>query len=83
MPVSAAQSYVLTFTQAPAQEFADSPVRVQAVLPWFLRTTWWDGSEFDPGQLPDNAVMTPQDAAADHRRAIQWSTTRQRPAGPL
>jgi uncharacterized protein len=68
MPVSAAQSaaksYVLTFTQALAQEFADSPVRVQAVLPGFLRTTWWDGSGFDLGQLPDTMVMTPEDAAA-------------------
>ncbi len=44
MPVSAAQSATksdaLTFTQALAQEFADSPVRVQAVLLGFLSTGW-------------------------------------------
>lgn len=61
---SAAQSYVLTFTQALAQEFADSPARVRAVLPGSLRTAWWDGSAFDLGQVADNMIMTPEDAAA-------------------
>lgn len=60
---SASKSYVLTFTQGLAQELADTPVRVQAVLPGFLSTSWWDGSGFDLGQVPDSMVATPETTA--------------------
>ncbi|MDX3071158.1 SDR family NAD(P)-dependent oxidoreductase [Streptomyces sp. NPDC088354] len=59
----AAKAYVIAFTQALAQEFADSPVRVQVVVPGALETTIWDGSGIELHQLPKEAVMSPRDAA--------------------
>ncbi|MFD7184219.1 SDR family NAD(P)-dependent oxidoreductase [Streptomyces sp. NPDC059904] len=67
LPVSAAYSgtkaYVLAFTQGLAQEFADSAVRVQVVLPGALETALWDGSGIELDELPKEMVMSPQDAA--------------------
>ncbi|WP_316749962.1 SDR family NAD(P)-dependent oxidoreductase [Streptomyces herbicida] len=67
LPVSAAYSgtkaYVLAFTQGLAQEFADSAVRVQVVLPGALETALWNGSGVELDQLPKEMVMSPQDAA--------------------
>lgn len=57
---SATKSYVLTFTQALAQEFADTQARVQAVVPGVLRTAWWDGSDLERSQLPDDWIMAPK-----------------------
>ncbi|MFF3563709.1 SDR family NAD(P)-dependent oxidoreductase [Streptomyces sp. NPDC002574] len=59
----AAKAYVIAFTQALAQEFADSPVRVQVVVPGALETAIWDGSGIELHQLPKEAVMSPRDAA--------------------
>ncbi|WP_426245827.1 SDR family NAD(P)-dependent oxidoreductase [Nocardioides sp. LHG3406-4] len=68
MPISAAysatKSYVITFTQGLAQEFADSPVQVQAVLPGGLATGFWNGSGLELDQLPSEIIMAPADAAA-------------------
>lgn len=67
MPISAVysatKSYVLAFTQGLAGEFADSPVRIQAVLPGGLRTTMWDGSGLEIDQLPPSMIMSARDAA--------------------
>jgi short-subunit dehydrogenase len=66
LPVSAVysgtKSYVLTFTQALQQELAESPVRVQAVLPGAVRTDLWDGSGVDLATFPDEIVMNVDDA---------------------
>jgi short-subunit dehydrogenase len=59
---SGTKSYVLTFTQALQQELAESPVRVQAVLPGAVRTELWDGSGIDLAALPDEAIMSVDDA---------------------
>ncbi|MFB7289280.1 SDR family NAD(P)-dependent oxidoreductase [Actinacidiphila glaucinigra] len=57
------KAYVIAFTQALAQEFAGSGVRVQVVMPGALETAIWDGSGIELDQLPKEAVMTPLDAA--------------------
>ncbi|MCZ4509525.1 SDR family oxidoreductase [Streptomyces sp. ActVer] len=66
LPVSAVysgtKSFVLTFTQALQQELAESPVRVQAVLPGAVRTELWDGSGVDLATFPDEIVMNVDDA---------------------
>jgi short-subunit dehydrogenase len=66
MPFSAVysgtKSYVLTFTQALQQELAESPVTVQAVLPGAVRTELWDGSGVDLEALPDESIMSVDDA---------------------
>ncbi|SNT51760.1 SDR family NAD(P)-dependent oxidoreductase [Actinacidiphila glaucinigra] len=57
------KAYVIAFTQALAQEFAGSGVRVQVVMPGALETAIWDGSGIELDQLPKEAVMAPRDAA--------------------
>ncbi|MDQ0760271.1 SDR family NAD(P)-dependent oxidoreductase [Streptomyces canus] len=59
---SGTKSYVLTFTQALQQELAESPVTVQAVLPCAVRTELWDGSGIELAALPDESVMSVDDA---------------------
>lgn len=59
---SGTKSYVLTFTQALQQELAQSPVTVQAVLPGAVRTELWDGSGIDLAALPDESIMSVDDA---------------------
>ncbi|MFJ9151648.1 SDR family NAD(P)-dependent oxidoreductase [Streptomyces sp. NPDC102270] len=59
---SGTKSYVLTFTQALQQELADSPVTVQTVLPGAVRTELWDGSGIELAALPDEAIMSVDDA---------------------
>ncbi|WP_446039076.1 SDR family NAD(P)-dependent oxidoreductase [Streptomyces sp. SID1121] len=60
---SATKAYVLAFTQGIAQEFADSNVTVQVVLPGGLRTDFWNGSGIELDQLPAGSVMEPEIAA--------------------
>ncbi|WP_030505238.1 SDR family NAD(P)-dependent oxidoreductase [Microbispora rosea] len=60
---SGTKAYVIAFTQALAQEFAGSGVRVQVVVPGALETAIWDGSGIELDQLPKEAVMAPHDAA--------------------
>ncbi|MFF7677681.1 SDR family NAD(P)-dependent oxidoreductase [Actinacidiphila glaucinigra] len=60
---SGSKAYVIAFTQALAQEFAGSGVRVQVVVPGALETAIWDGSGIELDQLPKEAVMAPLDAA--------------------
>ncbi len=68
MPVSAAYSatkgYVLTLSQALAEEFAGTPLRVQAVVPGVMRTAWWEGSGLERSQFPESIIMAPEDVAA-------------------
>ncbi|MEU9381183.1 SDR family NAD(P)-dependent oxidoreductase [Streptomyces sp. NPDC048279] len=60
---SGTKAYVIAFTQALAQEFAGSGVRVQVVVPGALETAIWAGSGIELDQLPKEAVMAPHDAA--------------------
>ncbi|UUU36289.1 hypothetical protein JIX56_44325 [Streptomyces sp. CA-210063] len=53
---------MLTFTQALQQELAESPITVQAVLPGAVRTELWDGSGVDLEALPDESIMSVDDA---------------------
>lgn len=67
LPVGAAyggaKAYVLTFSQALAQEFSGTAVRVHVVVPGALRTAIWDGSGIELGDLPGEAVMSVEEAA--------------------
>lgn len=66
LPVSAVysgtKSYVLTFTQALQQELAESPVKVQVVLPGAVRTEFWDDSGLDLAAFPNEWIMSADDA---------------------
>ncbi|WP_028798817.1 SDR family NAD(P)-dependent oxidoreductase [Streptomyces sp. 142MFCol3.1] len=57
------KAYVIAFTQALAQEFAGSGVRVQVVVPGALETAIWNGSGVERDQLPSEVVMAPLVAA--------------------
>ncbi|MGW2056821.1 SDR family NAD(P)-dependent oxidoreductase [Streptomyces sp. NPDC001840] len=59
---SATKSYVLTFSQALQQELADTGIRVQAFLPGAVRTEFWDGSGVELVAIPDELVMSVDDA---------------------
>ncbi|WP_431946105.1 SDR family NAD(P)-dependent oxidoreductase [Actinacidiphila sp. bgisy167] len=60
---SGTKAYVIAFSQALAQEFAGSGVRVQVLVPGALETAIWDGSGIELDQVPKEAVMAPRDAA--------------------
>ena len=66
MPVSAVysatKSYVLAFTQSLQLQLADTGIRVQAVLPGAVRTDFWGGSGIELSDLPDEMVMSVEDA---------------------
>ncbi|GGJ92242.1 oxidoreductase [Streptomyces camponoticapitis] len=66
LPVSAVYSgtkaYVVSFSQALRQEFADTGVRVQTFMPGATRTKFWDGSGLELSALPDRAIMSLDDA---------------------
>jgi short-subunit dehydrogenase len=59
---SATKSYVLSFTRALQQELAGSNIRVQAVLPGAVRTEIWSGSGVELSALPDEWIMSVDDA---------------------
>uniref|UniRef100_UPI0006250A8D SDR family NAD(P)-dependent oxidoreductase n=1 Tax=Streptomyces odonnellii TaxID=1417980 RepID=UPI0006250A8D len=59
---SATKSYVLTFTQALQQKLADTGIRVQAFLSGAVRTEFWDGSGVELAAIPDELVMSVDDA---------------------
>ncbi|GAB3960338.1 SDR family NAD(P)-dependent oxidoreductase [Micromonospora vulcania] len=66
LPVSAVYSgtkaYVVALTQALQQELADTDIRVQAVFPGAVRTEIWDGSGIEVSMLPQESVMSVDDA---------------------
>ncbi|HEV7713114.1 MAG TPA: SDR family oxidoreductase [Asanoa sp.] len=66
LPVSAVysgtKSYVVAFTQALQQELADTEIRVQAVFPGAVRTEFWDGSGIEVSAMPEEWVMSADDA---------------------
>jgi NADP-dependent 3-hydroxy acid dehydrogenase YdfG len=60
---SAAKFGLRGFAQALRAECAASSVRVTLINPGMVRTAWFDGLDFAPGEEPDNAIE-PADVAA-------------------
>ena len=58
---SATKAWVLSFTRGLQEEFADSSVRIQAVLPAATATEIWSHSGFTVNDLPEGSVMTTDD----------------------
>ncbi|MFN1130577.1 SDR family NAD(P)-dependent oxidoreductase [Lelliottia nimipressuralis] len=55
---SATKAWVLNFTRGLQEEFADSGVRIQAVLPAATATEIWEISGVSMNDLPEGSVMT-------------------------
>ena len=58
---SATKAWVLSFTRGLQEEFADSSVRIQAVLPAATATEIWSHSGVTVDDLPEGSVMTTDD----------------------
>ncbi|TCB89974.1 SDR family NAD(P)-dependent oxidoreductase [Enterobacter wuhouensis] len=58
---SATKAWVLSFTRGLQEEFADSSVRIQAVLPAATATEIWSHSGVTVNDLPEGSVMTTDD----------------------
>lgn len=58
---SATKAWVVNFTRGLQDEFADSNVRIQAVLPAATATEIWDLSGVAPATLPEGSVMSAED----------------------
>ena len=58
---SASKAWVLSFTRALQEEFADSGLRIQAVLPAATATDLWPTSGVALDALPAGSVMTTED----------------------
>lgn len=61
LPGSASKAWVLSFTRALQEEFADSGLRIQAVLPAATATDLWPTSGVALDALPAGSVMTTED----------------------
>src|SRR4051794_15727371 len=59
---TASKAYTLTFTQVLAAELADTPIRIQAVLPGAVGTELWDKSGLPLAHLDPEIVMSIDDA---------------------
>jgi short-subunit dehydrogenase len=55
---SGTKAYVLNFTQSLQNEFKDSPIRIQAVLPGLTRTEFFDRAGLDLTSYPQEMVMS-------------------------
>ena len=58
----ASKAFVLALTQSLQAELAPDGLRFQAVLPGAIATPFWEASGGSLDQLPDRAVMLPEDA---------------------
>jgi short-subunit dehydrogenase len=58
---SATKAWVLNFTRGLQEEFADSGLRIQAVLPAATATEIWGHSSITLDMLPEGSVMTTED----------------------
>ncbi len=58
---SATKAWVLNFTRGLQEEFAESQVRIQAVLPAATATEIWEVSGIKVNDLPEGSVMTTDD----------------------
>jgi hypothetical protein len=55
---SATKAWVLNFTRGLQEEFAETGIRIQAVLPAATATEIWSHSNITLEQLPEGSVMT-------------------------
>lgn len=60
-PYSATKAFVLGLTQSLQNEFKDTPVRIQAVLPGVTRTEFFERSGFTLEQFPEEMMMSADD----------------------
>lgn len=58
---SGTKAFVLGFTRSLQNEFAESGIRIQAVLPGLTRTEFFERSGLDISHMPDEAVMSADD----------------------
>lgn len=58
---SATKAWVLSFTRGLQEEFAESNLRIQAVLPAATATEIWSHSGVTVNDLPEGSVMTTED----------------------
>lgn len=58
---SATKAWVLNFTRGLQEEYADSGIRIQAVLPAATATEIWGHSRITLDMLPEGSVMTTED----------------------
>jgi short-subunit dehydrogenase len=58
---SATKAWVLNFTRGLQEEFADTGIRIQAVLPAATATEIWGHSSITLDMLPEGSVMTTED----------------------
>lgn len=58
---SATKAWVLNFTRGLQEEFADTDIRIQAVLPAATATEIWGHSSITLDMLPEGSVMTTED----------------------
>lgn len=58
---SATKAWVMNFTRGLQEEFADSQLRIQAVLPAATATEIWEISGVAPATLPEGSVMRAED----------------------
>lgn len=65
------QSLVLSFTRGLQEEFADSGVRIQAVLPAATATDLWPTSGVALDALPSGTVMTTEDLVDAALRGLE------------
>ena len=69
---AATKAYVLSFTQSLNGELKDGPVRVQAVLPGYTRTEFFDRAGIDPARLPADMVMPVDDLVAAALKGLEF-----------
>lgn len=68
---AATKAYVLAFTQSLQSELRDGPVRVQAVLPGYTRTEFFDRAGIDATALPAEMVMSAEDLVEAALRGLE------------
>lgn len=67
---AASKAFVLSFTEAVAEEVRDSGVIVTALSPGATSTEYWDRVSMDASDLPDFLVSDPDRVAADGLDAL-------------
>ncbi|UOK70574.1 SDR family NAD(P)-dependent oxidoreductase [Ancylobacter polymorphus] len=68
---AATKAYVLAFTQSLQSELRGGPVRVQAVLPGYTRTEFFDRAGIDATALPPELVMSADDLVEAALRGLE------------
>lgn len=68
---AATKAYVLAFTQSLQSELRGGPLRVQAVLPGYTRTEFFDRAGIDATALPAEMVMSAEDLVEAALRGLE------------